>query len=231
MSKQILPTELLEIVGALLVAPEKTGELDTLKQYQGFVQAIGEAVADYCGGIINGVNEPETTENFLSDVHSAPFLSVSPDDSLPSIHRNVWAPYDPEGWEDEVEESDDEGEPMTEDEINQQRDSYREVITKAMRIPVSGDLSMLEGGFYGSTSADTKASQYIQSGGCKCPSCGSEDITGSSIEVDAGYAEQGIYCGECEAEWTDLYSLSAITNASGFNPGAPIGNNEQTKGN
>jgi hypothetical protein len=221
MSKQILPTELLEIVGALLVAPEKTGQLDTLKQYQSFVQAIGEAVADYCGGTINCVSDPETTENFLSDVHSSPFISVSPDDSLPSIHRNVWSAYDPEGWEDEVEESEDDSEPVTEQELDEHRASYREAVIKAMNIPMSGDLSMLEGGFYGAHSAPTKASQYVQSGGCKCPSCGSDDITGDSVEIDAGCAKQSVYCSECGAEWTDVYSLSSISDVSGFDPNEP----------
>ena len=41
----------------------------------------------------------------------------------------------------------------------------------------------------------------------RCPVCGSEDITGSFVEIDDDVATQEVSCNECDAEWTDLYKL------------------------
>lgn len=49
--------------------------------------------------------------------------------------------------------------------------------------------------------------QYVAAGGCKCPVCGSESITGGPVEVDAGTAWQPITCGDCHANWNDVYNL------------------------
>ncbi|SUY92843.1 Uncharacterised protein [Buttiauxella agrestis] len=104
MPKQITPAELAEMVTCLLVKPELIGELDCARNHQAFMDDIAMVVANYCGGRINGVGEPETTENYLKHEASTPLLSVSPDASLPSLTRNVWAWFDPEGWIDDVEE-------------------------------------------------------------------------------------------------------------------------------
>ncbi len=105
MSKQILPKELAEIVTILLTNPSSVGELDSLKSYEGFMLRVGEAVAEFCGGEINGVNSPIGRPIAVrqdADENDVPMLSVSPNDSLPSIKENVWSKYDPEGWEGEV---------------------------------------------------------------------------------------------------------------------------------
>lgn len=105
MSKQILPKELAEIVTVLLTNPSSVGELDTLKSYEGFMLQIGEAVAQFCGGDINGINSPIGRPEPVrpdADDDSVPMLSVSPNDSLPSVDQNIWSKYDPEGWEGEV---------------------------------------------------------------------------------------------------------------------------------
>ena len=52
---------------------------------------------------------------------------------------------------------------------------------------------------------------YIRGGGGLCPVCRSSDITGYSIEVDAGGASQEITCEECGASWSDTYKLTGYT--------------------
>lgn len=100
MSKQILPSELAAIVSNLLMHPEQHGELDTVEQHHRFIEAIGGVVADFCGGVINGVNPPIGERDETED--GQPMLSVSPDERLPSITNNIWSSCDPEGWVDEI---------------------------------------------------------------------------------------------------------------------------------
>jgi len=102
MAKQITPKELAELVCGLLIKPELLGELDTVEKHQEFMFDIGRVIADHCGGQINHVTPSDTEENYLSNQYSSPYLSVSPDDSLPSLARNVWALHDAEGWQDEL---------------------------------------------------------------------------------------------------------------------------------
>lgn len=99
MSKQILPKELAEIVTGLLVKPELLGELDSPERHMAFIVDIGQVVSDHCGGIVNWVNAPDTTENYLSAECASPYLSVEPDDRLPSLNNNLWSMYDNSGWE------------------------------------------------------------------------------------------------------------------------------------
>lgn len=49
--------------------------------------------------------------------------------------------------------------------------------------------------------------EYVATGGCHCPSCGSTNIDGHSVDIDAGYATQDVSCHDCDAEWTDQYKL------------------------
>lgn len=57
----------------------------------------------------------------------------------------------------------------------------------------------------------------------KCPKCMSDDgIEGGSVEIDAGTATQECWCGECGAEWTDIYKLSGLADCEGFDPQSPI---------
>ena len=52
--------------------------------------------------------------------------------------------------------------------------------------------------------------EYVQSGGCRCPFCGSQDIEGGDREIDDGVAQQEMYCTECDGEWIDVYHLVGI---------------------
>ena len=50
--------------------------------------------------------------------------------------------------------------------------------------------------------------QYRDSDGTKCPYCGSENISGEHVEVDAGGATQEVGCTDCGKSWYDCYSLT-----------------------
>ncbi|WP_342632759.1 hypothetical protein [Marinobacter alkaliphilus] len=103
MAKQIYFPELAQIVSTLLVRPDLLGELDGVSLHERFAVSIAEVVADYCGGLVNGVNScdvpcsPLDAEGRVSEMGST--VSIDPSDSLPSMHRNVWSLYDGQGWE------------------------------------------------------------------------------------------------------------------------------------
>jgi hypothetical protein len=96
MSKQITPEELAEIITGLLVKPEILGEDPTPDKFKDFMQQLGEVVADYFGGHINGVH-------FQPAPGEAPLMSVSPNSDLPSLGSNVWSNHDVDGWTEEEE--------------------------------------------------------------------------------------------------------------------------------
>lgn len=52
--------------------------------------------------------------------------------------------------------------------------------------------------------------QYVKLGGIRCPCCGSQEIDGSAIEVEAGICSQEVYCRSCQASWIDQYTLSGF---------------------
>ena len=45
-----------------------------------------------------------------------------------------------------------------------------------------------------------------------CLNCGSSNIEGGSINIDAGGATQDISCLTCDSTWTDLYKLDDVVN-------------------
>ena len=51
---------------------------------------------------------------------------------------------------------------------------------------------------------------YIEGGGVSCPFCGSSDIEGQFVEVDAGRATQPMGCLKCDHQWTDQYVLADL---------------------
>lgn len=52
---------------------------------------------------------------------------------------------------------------------------------------------------------------YIQGGAIVCPFCGSEDIGGRAVEVEAGTATQGVSCHACRKYWTDIYKIVDVS--------------------
>mgnify|MGYP001565147231 CR=1 FL=1 len=57
--------------------------------------------------------------------------------------------------------------------------------------------------------------RYVNKGFSKCPFCKSDDIQGDSIEVDGHSVWQEIECMNCQAEWTDIYTLTNMEVRSG----------------
>ena len=53
---------------------------------------------------------------------------------------------------------------------------------------------------------------YVSHKGLLCPMCGSMDLDGESVEIEAGFAYQEVRCLECGADWTDEYSLKGYSN-------------------
>lgn len=49
--------------------------------------------------------------------------------------------------------------------------------------------------------------EYVAKAGNECPFCGSGEIEGQSVEVDAGSASQKVGCNSCGREWLDVYTL------------------------
>ena len=50
--------------------------------------------------------------------------------------------------------------------------------------------------------------EYVAKGGVRCPFCGSDDITGLSVDIHPGRATQEIVCNDCDANWIDVYKLT-----------------------
>jgi transcription elongation factor Elf1 len=57
----------------------------------------------------------------------------------------------------------------------------------------------------------------------RCLNCGSEDIEGGSVTINAGGATQDIRCNKCESSWTDLYVLDDVVNIWLINGGDKSG--------
>ena len=51
---------------------------------------------------------------------------------------------------------------------------------------------------------------YVNSGGARCPFCGSDDIEAGPLEADADSAWGPVTCTACGREWQDVYLLGAI---------------------
>ena len=49
--------------------------------------------------------------------------------------------------------------------------------------------------------------QYVASGGTVCPICRSSEVSGGSVEVDAGGATQKCECAICGTAFLDCYAL------------------------
>lgn len=125
MAKTIKPFELAQIVATLLANPKVLGELDSGSSYGDFVEEIGRVVGDYCGGDVKVI-----------DRETAPKLAVWQNDSLPSLHRNVWALFDEAGrLEHPFGQVDPDDEPMSEADLLIRRQAVKtELICLAAKV-------------------------------------------------------------------------------------------------
>lgn len=53
---------------------------------------------------------------------------------------------------------------------------------------------------------------YVLLRGVRCPACGSDDIEGKNVEIDAGSAGQEMTCTTCNSRWEDNYILTGYVN-------------------
>lgn len=98
MAKLLAPKELAELVSGLLIQPELMGELENRQTHHDFILAIGNVVAQFCGGDSIGIEyHPPVTHE---DTRYTPMLVVNPNESLPSFLGSVWSYFDPRGWDD-----------------------------------------------------------------------------------------------------------------------------------
>ena len=52
--------------------------------------------------------------------------------------------------------------------------------------------------------------KYLENGGSKCPACRSDNIScDDAIEADGGDAWASIRCDDCNASWTEYYTLKS----------------------
>lgn len=58
--------------------------------------------------------------------------------------------------------------------------------------------------------SEEKVKEYVDSKGLSCPYCGSGDLIGGSVTVDAGHATQEVQCGLCGRSWDDVYTLTGL---------------------
>lgn len=133
MSKQIASSELAMLVTQLLMDPDAIGQ-DIDRGH--FSTAIAQVVADFCGGHAYGAshNDEHNTANMDGVTVLSPFfVSVHPNDSLPSLEDNVWAPFDPQGWEDETAEDYDieKGTPLTQGKRNDLQKTMAQTMLQA----------------------------------------------------------------------------------------------------
>ncbi len=141
MSTPILPNELAEIVTGLLINPSIFGELDMQSEHQEFMLEIGRIVGNYCGGYAYWVKPGNPDSNHLSNDGTPPLLMVGPDNSLPSLHQNVWAYYVSSGWEGEDVDGIEQGEPLNATQITAMRSQLQSLLIKsANKLPTPNTL-------------------------------------------------------------------------------------------
>ena len=126
MSKLITPPELAEIVTALLVAPHLLGELSEQSAFGNFLQDIAQVVANHCGGEVAYVSPGEHSGSASEEVGL--MVAIEPNDSLPSIRKNVWTYHDPDAWNAEAVDGVEEGEAPSSVEIDKMRDRLRSLL-------------------------------------------------------------------------------------------------------
>lgn len=71
-------------------------------------------------------------------------------------------------------------------------------------------------------STNTKQARYLNTHYGQCPNCQSFVLDGQSVEIDGNEAGQHVVCTECEADWTDIYTLTRIIDVTGFDPNEPV---------
>ena len=58
---------------------------------------------------------------------------------------------------------------------------------------------------------DREVDVYLETGGVRCPCCGSEDLHQGKVKTDAAIAWCRVECCACGARWKDQYRLTGIS--------------------
>lgn len=76
-----------------------------------------------------------------------------------------------------------------------------------------------------------KTKRYLRTGGVRCLICESEDIEGSSVDINGNGASQRCHCNECDASWHDMYKLDDVQLEGEYElDGVELGNEEGLNG-
>lgn len=67
----------------------------------------------------------------------------------------------------------------------------------------------------------THEQKYLASGGNCCPACGGSELDTGTLQSDGLQAWRTVECEGCGASWDDVYKLTGISDADGFEPNAP----------
>jgi len=52
--------------------------------------------------------------------------------------------------------------------------------------------------------------RYLSGGGVTCPFCGSDNLICGESDSQDDAKHQGVVCGGCHKEWTDVYTLTDV---------------------
>lgn len=66
-----------------------------------------------------------------------------------------------------------------------------------------------------------KEQQYLENSGKGCPNCGYSLVVGDLPVLTMANIEIARRCYCCGASWVDLYQLTSVADAKGFNPKDP----------
>lgn len=58
--------------------------------------------------------------------------------------------------------------------------------------------------------SEEKEREYVESGGTRCPHCGSENMETGAVQIDGPDAWADVQCTGCGEEWRDCYKLIGI---------------------
>lgn len=185
MSKQISAQELAEIVTKLLTGDPV--ELSGSETFSEFMTDIAEVVCKHCGGEVRHEAAP------LEDVW---YIGIHGDGRISEMDGGVWRDYDKEG---ELFPS------------NSDAEGPAQVLPNTGILPAVSTSSAA----WSNEAGPMTDGQYVALKGVRCPSCGSSDVSGNQLEVNAGEAFQPMNCSECGATWSDSYALTGYSDLEG----------------